>query len=80
MTDDARSRPHPHYGTCAGCGQLKHVTPDGLLRSHNRFAGTGTVVCASRCPGSGLPYREAGAAGPAAGVSEGPSGSHRRAG
>ena len=48
MTDDAATRTHPSYGTCGGCQQLKHVTAEGLLRDHNRFEATGTVVSPSR--------------------------------
>jgi hypothetical protein len=50
---------HLAYGTCAGCQQLKHVTADGLVRIHNRFEATGTVVSPSRCSGSGVRYQEA---------------------
>lgn len=70
MTEHANERLHPHYGTCGGCRQLKHVDADGLLRVHNRFQATGTVVSPSRCSGSGTPYVP----------TEDPSGSHRRAG
>ncbi len=55
-TDDPA---HLAYGTCAGCQQLKHVTADGLVRVHNRFEATGTVVWPSRCRGSGRRYQEA---------------------
>lgn len=58
MTDDAATRAHPSYGTCGGCQQLKHVTAEGLLRDHNRFEATGTVVSPSRCSGSGTRYTE----------------------
>lgn len=46
-------QPYPAYGTCGGCQQLKHVTAEGLVRVHNRFEATGTVVYPSRCSGSG---------------------------
>lgn len=59
MTDDAEHA-HPSYGTCGGCQQLKHVTAEGLVRDHNRFEATGTVVSPSRCSGSGTSYLEAG--------------------
>ncbi len=44
MTNDSAPRSHPHYGTCAGCRQLKHVTAAGLVREHNQYRATGTVV------------------------------------
>ncbi len=46
-TNDSTPRSHPHYGTCSGCHQLKHVTADGLVRDHNRYRVTGTVVVAA---------------------------------
>jgi hypothetical protein len=55
---DASSSTHPQYGTCGGCQQLKHVAADGLLRDHNRFEATGSVVSPLRCSGSGTPYLE----------------------
>lgn len=58
MTDDDSPRPHPLYGTCGGCRQLKHVRPDGRLRVHNRFTARGTAVTPLRCGGSGLPSLE----------------------
>ncbi|MDT7707970.1 MAG: hypothetical protein QOG20_3577 [Pseudonocardiales bacterium] len=64
MTDDATSTLHPAYGTCVGCQQLKHVTADGLVREHNRFEATGTVVSPSRCAGSGARSVEAGGPDP----------------
>jgi membrane-bound inhibitor of C-type lysozyme len=59
VTDDAATENGPAYGTCAGCQQLKHVTTEGLVRDHNRFEATGTVVFRSRCSGSGARYQEA---------------------
>ena len=58
MTNDATPRSHPHYGTCSGCHQLKHVTADGLVRDHNQYRVTGTVVSPLRCSGSGTRYLE----------------------
>ena len=58
MTNDATPRLHPYYGTCGVCRQLKHVTPDGLVRDHNRYRATGTVVSPLRCAGSGTRYLE----------------------
>lgn len=52
------ARSHPHYGTCPGCRQLKHVTADGLVREHNRYRATGTVVSSLRCSGSRARYVE----------------------
>ena len=56
--NDATTRSHPHYGTCRGCRRLKHVTADGLVRDHNSYRATGTVVSPLRCPGSGSRYLE----------------------
>jgi hypothetical protein len=56
--NDATVRSHPHYGTCGTCLQLKHVTADGLVRDHNRYRATGTVVSPLRCSGSGTRYLE----------------------
>jgi hypothetical protein len=56
--NDATTRSHPHYGTCSGCHQLKHVSADGLVRDHNRYRVTGTVVSPLRCNGSGVRYLE----------------------
>jgi hypothetical protein len=56
--NDATTRSHPHYGTCSGCRQLKHVTADGRVREHNQYRATGTVVVPLRCRGSGAPYLE----------------------
>lgn len=58
MTNDATTRSHPHYGTCSGCHLLKHVTPDGLVRDHNQYRATGTVISPLRCSGSGARYLE----------------------
>ena len=58
MTNDSAPRSHPHYGTCAGCRQLKHVTAAGLVREHNQYRATGTVVVPLRCSGSGARYLE----------------------
>jgi hypothetical protein len=58
VTNDATPRSHPYYGTCGGCHQLKHVTPDGVVRDHNRYRVTGTVVSPLRCTGSGARYLE----------------------
>lgn len=49
---------HPQYGTCSYCHRLKHVTPEGLVRLHNRYEAHGTVVTTLRCAGSGAPYSE----------------------
>ena len=56
--NDATPRSHPNYGTCRDCHQLKHVTADGMVRDHNRFRATGTVVTPLRCSGSGARYLE----------------------
>lgn len=56
--NDAIPRSHPHYGTCPGCHQLKHVTADGLVRDHNWYRANGTVVSSLRCTGSGARYLE----------------------
>jgi hypothetical protein len=56
--NDVSARFHPHYGTCGGCHQLKHVDADGLVRDHNRYRTTGTVVSPLRCTGSGTRYLE----------------------
>jgi hypothetical protein len=58
MMNDATPRSHPYYGTCSGCRQLKHVTAEGLVRDHNRYRATGTVVTPLRCSGSGNRYLE----------------------
>jgi hypothetical protein len=55
----AEQRAHHTYGTCSGCQQLKHVTAEGLVRVHNRFEATGTVVSPYRCSGSGHRHQEA---------------------
>ena len=44
------------YARCAGCGEIKDLGPDGLLRAHNRYlvnGANGTSVEVARCPGSG---------------------------
>lgn len=56
MTNDVPTRSHPHYGTCAGCLQLKHVRDDGLVRDHNSYRVVGAVVSSLRCTGSGVRY------------------------
>jgi hypothetical protein len=54
VTDDAGSiRRRSQYGTCGECGQLKHVTADGLLYGHNAYVVDGTSVATVRCAGSG---------------------------
>lgn len=58
MTNESTPRSHPHYGTCGGCRQLKHVTAGGLIREHNQYRVTGTVVVPLRCSGSGARYLE----------------------
>lgn len=56
---------HPQYGVCSCCDRLKHVTPDGLVRLHNRYEAHRTVVTTLRCAGSGVPYVEVPAQRPA---------------
>lgn len=56
--NDVSIRIHPHYGTCGSCHQLKHVSADGLVREHNSYRTTGTVVSPLRCAGSGSRYLE----------------------
>jgi hypothetical protein len=48
--DTSRAR----YVRCTGCNEIKDLTPDGLLRAHNRYRANGTSVTVQRCPGSGL--------------------------
>ena len=43
---------HGAYDRCAGCGEIKRITDDGLLQAHNRYRAEGTSVTVSRCPGA----------------------------
>ncbi len=45
----------PGYGRCAGCAEIKQVTPDGVVQVHNGYRADGTTVAVLRCPGSGEP-------------------------
>jgi hypothetical protein len=50
---DPHINPHARYGRCGDCGELKHVTPEGVVHEHNSFRTRGTELVATRCPGSG---------------------------
>lgn len=43
------------YGRCAGCDEIKQVTPEGVMQAHNSYRVDGTTVVTLRCPGSGAP-------------------------
>jgi hypothetical protein len=51
--------PRARYARCSGCAEIKDLTPDGLLRDHNRYRADGTSVEVERCPGSGRRPQEA---------------------
>jgi hypothetical protein len=50
---DPHINPPARYGRCGDCGELKHVTPEGVMHEHNRYGTRGTSLVASRCTGSG---------------------------
>jgi hypothetical protein len=55
-TSVAVDTPRARYARCAGCGEIKDLGPDGLLRDHNRYrvnGANGTSVEVALCPGSG---------------------------
>lgn len=61
MTHETAPLRRSRYGRCDGCGQLKHVAPDGVLYDHNRYRVHGTSVAVVRCTGSGArPVEQAG--------------------
>ncbi len=45
----------PGYGRCAGCAEIKQVTPDGVVQVHNSYRADGTSVVVLRGPGSDAP-------------------------
>jgi len=52
-TTAAMDTSRAQYARCPACSEIKDLTPDGLLRDHNRYRADGTAVEVERCPGSG---------------------------
>ena len=50
---ETHSTTTPGYGRCAGCDEIKQVTPDGVVQAHNGYRVDGSTVITLRCPGSG---------------------------